>query len=99
MYMQFSETLGNIKLKKQLINSVQHNRIAHAQMFFGEKSREFGDEQFQHFTNAALSMKKLRATPAQMATTWKHTFQCLQNQRLTTWSCSSVSEISGCQNE
>ena len=36
--MQFSEILGNIKLKKQLINSVQHNRIAHAQMFFGEKS-------------------------------------------------------------
>ena len=36
--MRFSEVLGNIKLKKQLINSVQHNRIAHAQMFLGEKS-------------------------------------------------------------
>ena len=36
--MHFSEVLGNIKIKKQLINSVQHNRIAHAQMFLGEKS-------------------------------------------------------------
>ena len=36
--MRFSEILGNIKLKKQLINSVQHNRVAHAQMFFGGKS-------------------------------------------------------------
>ena len=36
--MQFSEILGNRKLKKQLVNSVQHSRIAHAQMFFGEKS-------------------------------------------------------------
>ena len=36
--MQFSEILGNRQLKEQLINSVQHNRIAHAQMFLGEKS-------------------------------------------------------------
>ena len=36
--MKFSNILGNNSLKKLLINSVKKNRIAHSQMFLGEKS-------------------------------------------------------------
>lgn len=36
--MKFSNILGQESLKKQLINSVKNNRLAHSQMFLGEKS-------------------------------------------------------------
>ena len=36
--MKFSNVLANNSIKKQLINSVKSNRLAHSQMFLGEKS-------------------------------------------------------------
>ena len=36
--MKFSNILAHKSLKKQLVNSVKNNRIAHSQMFLGEKS-------------------------------------------------------------
>ena len=35
--MLFKEIIGNIKVKKQLIDSVNYNRVSHAQLFLGNK--------------------------------------------------------------